>query len=403
MRVAIISTPRSGNTWLLHLLGKLYNAATVAVHSPIELDWESLPPDSILQIHWHPEPSFLARLDNGGFRVVVVARHPLDVLISILQFSLHEPTARWLEGEAGNERPIFGAMPRSTAFLDYCIGARARALLSISLEWWSIPTCHTVKYENLVAQPIVELTRLTRALQVVPVTAIESAVAATTLQNMRVLTKNKNHFWQGQFNLWKKLLTAADAAYIHRVHADIFATIGYECDANVELDGSTADANWLRLVWAQLTEDLHTLRQFKQKTGLLESQAAALRQELAACHSELGRMHAAYTGLEQLHANVKKHQATRRALGSPVQEKTAIRALKFVTRLSGVIYKCLRPVAIFNKSMRLVKSGLAKLPAPFGRPGKEGIKSTEDSGDHVDEFHALRRAGFSTVGGRSAE
>ena len=114
--MAIISTPRSGNTWLLHLLSKLYQASTLTVHNPIELDWGQLPAACILQVHWHPARNFLAHLSNSGFRVVVLARHPLDVLISILQFSLHDPTCRWLEGEGGNERTIYGAMPVAPPF-----------------------------------------------------------------------------------------------------------------------------------------------------------------------------------------------------------------------------------------------------------------------------------------------
>jgi hypothetical protein len=349
------------------LLGKLYHAATIAVHSPLELDWDNLPPDCIVQIHWHPEPSFLTRLDIGGFRVVVLARHPLDVLISILQFSLHEPTARWLEGEGGNERPIFGAMPRSDAFLDYCTSARAQALLSISVEWWSVANCHKVKYEDLVAQPVVELTKLTQAFQVAPPASIESAVAATTLQKLRVLTQNNNHFWQGRFNLWKKLLTVEDAARIHQIQARTFTTFGYLCDADADLDGSTADANWLGLVWAALIHDLHTLRRCKQKTGELDSQIAGLRQELAACHQELGRMHAAYSGLEQIHSGLKQQLETLPADSPTVQKVTSARALKFVADAKRAVLKHVRPREFFKKTMWYMRSSVAKLPAFFSR------------------------------------
>ena len=183
--MAIISTPRSGNTWLRHLLSRLYQAATIPFHSPFEIEWNKLPVDCILQLHWHPESSFLAHLENGGFRVVVLSRHPLDVLISILHFALTDQTCRWLEGEGGNERPIFGTMPRSTAFTDYATGPRAKALLAISHEWWSIAGCHTLHYENLVAQTVTELTKLAIALQADPVVPIESAMEATTLPKLR--------------------------------------------------------------------------------------------------------------------------------------------------------------------------------------------------------------------------
>jgi hypothetical protein len=307
LRVAIISTPRSGNTWLLHLLSRLYHAATLTFHSPLEIEWGKLPEACIMQLHWHPEASFLAHLETGGFRVVVLARHPLDVLISILHFALHDPTARWLEGEGGNERPIYGAMPRSTAFFDYATGPRAKALLSITLEWWTMAGCHTLRYEDLVAQTAAELNRLTQSLGVAPVTSVESSIAATTLPKLRQLTKNNNHFWQGQSDNWKKLLPEAEARPIAQAHSEVFAKLGYVCDPNPEITGSQADGNWVNLVWAQLTEELHVLKHYKHNIGILEKELTDRRQELEAARLELGRMHNAYSGLEGVHANLRKH------------------------------------------------------------------------------------------------
>jgi hypothetical protein len=104
MRLAVIGTPRSGNTWLRHLLSSAYDIPERPIHSPHDLPWNELPPSCVLQLHWHPVESFLKRLEDQGFRVIVLSRHPLDVLISILHFSLHDKTAGWLEGEHGNER-----------------------------------------------------------------------------------------------------------------------------------------------------------------------------------------------------------------------------------------------------------------------------------------------------------
>src|SRR6516225_8542331 len=63
-RAVIVSTPRGGNTWLRHLLSVAYEIPTIAVHNPRDLDWSTLPRDCILQMHWHPIPSFLARLEQ---------------------------------------------------------------------------------------------------------------------------------------------------------------------------------------------------------------------------------------------------------------------------------------------------------------------------------------------------
>ncbi len=157
LRLAIVSTPRSGNTWLRYLLSEIYAVPGLTAHAPDEVDWGALPPSCLLQIHWHRTPPFLARLAEHRFEVVVIARHPLDVLISHLHHVLHTLVDRALDGEAGDERGIIGAMPRSTAFLDYSTGPRAAALLSVTAEWWRAPGVRRVRYESLVADAPREL------------------------------------------------------------------------------------------------------------------------------------------------------------------------------------------------------------------------------------------------------
>jgi hypothetical protein len=353
LRVAIISTPRSGNTWLLHLLSKLYQASTITVHAPIEVNWGELPASCIMQVHWHPERIFLAHLANAGFRVVVMARHPLDVLISILQFSLHDPTARWLEGEGGNERPIFGAMPRSTAFLEYATGPRARALLSVSREWWSLPDCFGLHYENLVAQTADELTKLTTALGTEPHGSIESAMSATTLPNLRKLTQNKNHFWQGQANLWKKLLTSSEASLIGQAQLDSFNQLGYALDPDPNLTASQADANWVSMVWARLTEDLHHLKFSKHRIGSLEEELAQKHRELELCRTDLGRMHSAYTGLQTVHANVREHHARLLAHLHSLEEGLAPGTLALACRVGKISARHPQAAAFVKRIIKL--------------------------------------------------
>jgi hypothetical protein len=360
LRVAIISTPRSGNTWLLHLLSKMYQAPTFTVHTPLEVDWDNLPPACILQLHWHPEPTFLPRLEKGGFRAVVLARHPLDVLNSILHFSIHDPTARWLEGEGGNERSIFGAMPRSTAFLDYATGPRARALLSISREWWNLPDCHALHYEALVASTEAELYRLVEAFSVAPVVPIEEAVAATTLPKMRQLTQNNNHFWQGQSNLWKKLLTMPEAQRIADAHAAVFAQLGYLCDADPDLKANEADANWVQLVWAPITEKLHGIKLLNKSIAELEGLIAKKDEDIFACHAEintcrteLGRLHSAYVGLEGLNANLREHHTQLFDHYKSLVEGLTPESLELAERVGRITRKHPQTAALVKRVIRM--------------------------------------------------
>jgi hypothetical protein len=264
LRLAIISTPRCGNTWLRNLLSSVYGIPSFCEHNPVDFGWDDLPDSCVLQIHWRPVDSFIRRLKESGFHLLVMNRHPLDVLISILQFSLHDHTGRWLEGEEGNERSIYGAMPRSSAFLDYAMSKRAEALLSVSLEWWNWPGCTQVLYEVLNRDPQGELQRIVEECGGTPCLSFDQGVADQTINKLRTRTQRDHHFWIGQPGLWRSLLTSAEVNRLAEVLQPHFADFDYDWDADPQLTPSQADANWIKLVWADMANDLHEVRTTKR-------------------------------------------------------------------------------------------------------------------------------------------
>lgn len=248
LRIAIVSTPRSGNTWLRRLLATAYNLIEQAKHDPRDFEWENLAEGCVYQIHWHPVETFLSLLDHYRFKVIVLCRHPMDVLISILHFAPFEPeTACWLDGEGGTEESILAATPSSPEFISYAIGPRAGALLSVSQEWWHQPGIIRCRYEKLVQNPQGELRRVVNALdRPISDDAIDIAIQSNSLERLRRTSKN-NHFWKGSPGIWKQLIPAPQARSIWEVHSGIFHEFGYMCDPDVTLDLIRANANWFRL------------------------------------------------------------------------------------------------------------------------------------------------------------
>src|SRR5205807_380982 len=136
LKIAIIGTPRSGNTWVRRVLTQALDLKEIAVHNPRDIP-VLLPERVALQIHWYREPNFQTFLRSNGFKVVVMARHPLDVLVSVLTFIRHEPlTARWLEGNAEFPPDLAGHPPASPSFVAYATSWGAENLLSVSYQWW---------------------------------------------------------------------------------------------------------------------------------------------------------------------------------------------------------------------------------------------------------------------------
>ena len=289
VRVAILSTPRVGNGWLRHLLAIVYDAEQWPRATLQEVEWERLPERCVLQIHWHREPALVERLERYGFRVATMVRHPLDVMISILHFALVDAsTARWLGGEAGDENGIFGAMPRSRAFLDYVRGPRAAALLRVSPEWWDAAGDLQVRYEALLDGAERQLERIVDVIGTAPRASISAAIERATIREMRRHFRDDHYYWMGQAGLWRQTLLAEDVASLAPAVEAWLTAFGYDADADPRLDARAADARWIDLLRTSLARDLHGVIAVKRDLAEVRGRLAAAEQSL-----ELARADAA--------------------------------------------------------------------------------------------------------------
>ena len=288
VRIAIISTPRTGSTWLRLLLMDAYAIPGLAVPRPDDLDWAGLPEECVLQLHWHRTPALLQRLGQEGFRVVSVTRHPLDVLISILQFCLHDDsTLQWLDGEGGDERPIQGTMPGSAAFLEYAAGPRAAALMAVSQEWASAPETIGVRYEELIADTQGELRRIVEVLEEPMRRVIAEVAEGATIPKLRHRTGATHHFWQGRHGLWRSLLTRPIVERLAAVYQTFCAESDYSCIADPLLAAAQADANWLALIWPHVTEKLRNYNRLERELAESRNEIRRREQEYAARNAQL--------------------------------------------------------------------------------------------------------------------
>ncbi len=285
LRIAVVSTPRTGNTWLRRMLDAVYSLEHVVEGNVAAFEWSRLPRRCILQVHWGPEPDVVARMQEHGFRVVTLTRHPLDVLISILHFAtLNTESENWYAGREGDERGLALATPCSREFLDYAASPRARLLLDISRQWAARPDCLVVRYESLVENPRERLAELCRRLRPAPEAAVAAAVETHRLEAQRPNTHNQ-HFWQGSPGHWRRFLPEAEARAIAACHADILAAGGYACDPDPALTAARAEAVWHGLELASLKKECRIARE-----QVLRLRNAGLEDRLARLEAQVGRL-----------------------------------------------------------------------------------------------------------------
>lgn len=246
-RVAIISTPRSGNTWLRTLLADVTGAAALDVHRPTDVPWESLPQAVILQVHWPPTTALRQELQRRGFRVLTMRRHPLDVLISIVHFCRHEPqTRQWLDGAGGDETTLLSALPSSAAVTTYACSPRFAQLLAVTPDWTPFAVARAC-YEQMAAEPLPSLRRVLRDLGIaVPDERLSGALDARSLDKMRPTAGNQ-HYWRGSPGLWRALLTAEQVETLRPCVGPPAAALGYELDADPTTTAASSDALWRSL------------------------------------------------------------------------------------------------------------------------------------------------------------
>lgn len=256
LRLAIISTPRSGNTWLRHILSAGFALQEIDRHRPDEVPWDDLPERCVLQIHWLREPRFIDLIERCEFRPVVLARHPLDMLISLLHWVDCCPHTRsvWtdnpaLGGARGNEVPLLGASPTNEVFLAWACSPRAEALLSVSLQWWDAPGAIHVRYEDLVQSAAHELLRIGETLQVDLIRSASEVAAENSMERLRQRrSEPEQHYWQGQPGAWRRLLPAAEARRIASAHPNSFSRFRYCCNPDESLTRDQAEMMWQELI-----------------------------------------------------------------------------------------------------------------------------------------------------------
>jgi hypothetical protein len=219
---------------------------------PGEIAWDQLPPAASIAMHWRYSAAFEGFVRERGFRIVVTVRHPLDVLISILQYAPTDPTTnRWLEGEGGDERSLTADVtPVSDAFIRYALGWRAEALLGVSVRWAGRSDA-LVRYANLVNDPVDEIQFVLRTLRLAGV----NDVAAVVRKHSPALTQRRTpgHYWQGTPDLWKRLIVPELAFAILQRHRAAFTSFGFACDPDPALTPAQAEENWRALTASRST------------------------------------------------------------------------------------------------------------------------------------------------------
>ena len=246
-RIALLATPRSGNTWLRMILAHALGLDEIPAHHPGDLDWSTLPEQVVIQLHWPRTPYLETLLEQAGVRMVTLSRHPFDVLISILRFAQTEPdTVGWLWGKGGDEEGLLDVDPSSEEFAQWAMSERALNLLAVTTSWLDSEKVAQVSYERLVKSPEEEVARLLERLSLVPLRPIDEAVRRCTpeLVNGR---KHIQHTWTATYDLWREVIPPQLADQLTACYGHQLQQLGFDPVLKSSGDSNTARSQWQAL------------------------------------------------------------------------------------------------------------------------------------------------------------
>jgi len=231
LRIMIVSTPKTGNTWLKSLLSHIYRLPIAQLGTTFNAtEMEALGARWVAHQHYATQGALIDWAEKEDVKFVTTVRHPGDVLVSMFHHvrnftgrtgaSTRPASEMLLDGDTMGEHTV--AFVRSTFFKS----------LNISLGWMRSGKTRLVRYEDLWRDPVPALEVLTRSIQETSRDRIEGAVEICDFNLMKAVDADPEFFRKGEVGNWKRALPRHILDVLRHVkpYPDQFATLGYTLD-----------------------------------------------------------------------------------------------------------------------------------------------------------------------------
>ncbi len=235
MKIIVASAPKTGNTWMTHLLSSIYGLPEVELpptFDPHIADQQG--PAWVALQHYYPEPDLLAWAECHQVFFVTMLRHPGDLLVSLwhmMQNKSYNPNS-----DLGRSTMLLLNGERMGEHTEQYVKEDFFHGLYIPLDWMEMGQSLIVRYENLWRDPVKTLTDLTNRIRPVEPHRIESAIDLCDLSLLRKLYDDPQgkFFRKGGPGNWRDALpdTIVDVFRHHEPYPAIFRAWGYTLDPN---------------------------------------------------------------------------------------------------------------------------------------------------------------------------
>lgn len=242
MRIIVASPPRFGNHWVRCLLAHVYglelragsgkpSRSSTAFAAGVVAG--EFPDGSMFHIHSRYNRKLVAQLEALRAHIVTVVRDPYDAFVSYYEW-VQSRYANLLRQEGSTElaesRPrhaMFGRAIDEPEVLAYLADGYG-PVIQRAVEWFHSGRSDAVRFEDLNADPVGELARLTDRIEPVSRERVEAAVEFCRLENVKQrqanLARTTRH---GRVGDSRVRLGEEHLRIMRESHGEMIASLGY--------------------------------------------------------------------------------------------------------------------------------------------------------------------------------
>jgi len=236
LKIVVVGTPKTGNTWVKHLLADVYDLPLVKLKPEFDrAEAEAAGPRWVAHQHYLPKQSLLDWGAANNVAFVSVVRHPGDVLISLWHH---------MQQRRSHSTSNFGDLTQDASILsqgDNVVSEQTQTFvehsfhlyLNLSIAWLDQPGTATVRYEDLWNCPVAALSDLTNSILPVSNDRLQLALCGCELGLMQsLLDPEKKLIRQGGVGGWRAALSPGlkNALITLDPYPAQFEALGYTMD-----------------------------------------------------------------------------------------------------------------------------------------------------------------------------
>ena len=238
MKILIVAPPKTGNSWLKCLLSAAYGLEWLTSEKVPDgtevsdfrawVESGGFPENGVFHHHYDFSEELCDVAEANGIHLATILRDPYDTFVSRYFFTQAQADNPNRGEKGASHDAMIGKGIDSPEAMHY-LSHGFTGTLEKGIEWLNSGRSVVVRYENLHADPVAELTHATTQIQPVGRDRILHAIQVCQADNLLQARKGlKRRIRSATVGDWRNHLNEEHLRVFRETHADRIRALGYE-------------------------------------------------------------------------------------------------------------------------------------------------------------------------------